>query len=147
MIKPIIVDKDFLHTPCIEVFKLKGLNELIYDMFDTMRENGGIGLAANQIGVQLRVIVVNVNGYMKAFINPEIIKHSKKSITSIEGCLSVDSGLPQFKVSRHKWVVIEAMDQFGEIFKVKAHGLLANCLQHELDHLDGKLISDKGNKS
>lgn len=115
---------------------------LIDDMFETMYAAPGIGLAANQIDVQLRVIVVDISSDKRVphyFINPAIIASGGDEEME-EGCLSVP-GIFDY-VQRAEWVRIVAVDRSGAPFEFEADGLLAVCIQHEIDHLDGKLFVD-----
>jgi len=119
------------------------IKRLIADMFDTMKDAQGIGLAATQIDVHLRVIVMNLGEDdigPRVFINPEIEPLDESVGPYEEGCLSV----PGFyeKVDRPAHVVIRALDGEGKAFKEEARGLLAVCIQHEIDHLEGKLFVD-----
>ena len=119
------------------------IKRLIADMFDTMKDAQGIGLAATQIDVHLRVIVMNLGEDdigPRVFINPEIEPPDESVDPYEEGCLSV----PGFyeKVDRPAHVVIRALDGEGKAFKEEARGLLAVCIQHEIDHLEGKLFVD-----
>ncbi len=123
------------------------LRELVGDMFDTMYKKGGVGLAANQVGVLKRVFIVDLNSGKEGqgreklvFINPEII-HSEGEDVAQEGCLSLP-GLWK-KVKRAKRVVIKAQDLEGREFQMEAEGLLARALQHELDHLNGIVFIDR----
>ncbi|RKQ63910.1 peptide deformylase [Thermovibrio guaymasensis] len=123
------------------------LRELVGDMFDTMYKKGGVGLAANQVGVLKRVFIVDLNSGKEGqgkeklvFINPEII-HSEGKDVAQEGCLSLP-GLWK-KVKRAKRVVIKAQDLEGREFQMEAEGLLARALQHELDHLNGMVFIDR----
>ena len=123
------------------------LRELVGDMFDTMYKKGGVGLAANQVGVLKRVFIVDLNSGKEGqgreklvFINPEII-HSEGEDVAQEGCLSLP-GLWK-KVKRAKRVVIKAQDLEGREFQMEAEGLLARALQHELDHLNGMVFIDR----
>lgn len=116
---------------------------LLDDMAETMRYEGrGIGLAAPQVGILKRVFVVDVgdeNGLIE-FINPEIIE-AEGEVIGEEGCLSVpgQSGC----VVRPERITVRAMDRHGERFELKAEGILAVCICHENDHLDGVLFIDK----
>ena len=119
------------------------IKRLIADMFDTMKDAQGIGLAATQIDVHLRVIVMNLGEDdigPRVFINPEIEPLDESVDPYEEGCLSV----PGFyeKVDRPAHVMIRALDGEGKAFKEEARGLLAVCIQHEIDHLEGKLFVD-----
>ncbi len=118
------------------------MRELIDNMFETMYDAPGIGLAAPQVGVNKRLMVIDVSEESDqplAFINPEVITaEGKKSYD--EGCLSV----PGFyeKVTRPDVIRVRALDRNGEQFEMDADDLLAVCVQHEIDHLDGKLFVD-----
>ena len=115
---------------------------LAKDMIETMVKNNGVGLAAAQIGKNIRMFVINREFSTKQiFINPEIFKMSRKTETIEEGCLSFP-GLYK-KISRAKTIKIRALDENGKEFKLKTKGLLARILQHEMEHLDGILIIDK----
>ncbi len=118
------------------------LRRLIDDMFETMYEAPGIGLAATQINVHKRLLVVDVSEEKEqplVFINPEII--SRDGVEEMEeGCLSVP-GIYD-KVQRAERVRVRALDRHGETFEMDLDGLLAVCVQHEIDHLDGKLFVD-----
>jgi peptide deformylase len=113
------------------------------DMFETMIDSHGIGLAASQVDVHQRVIVMDLTedgSQPRVFINPEIEVLNDTTEPYDEGCLSV----PGFyeTVARPSNVMISALDREGKPFKEKASGLLAICIQHEIDHLEGKLFVD-----
>ncbi|WP_394753048.1 peptide deformylase [Crenothrix sp.] len=118
------------------------IKKLADDMLETMYEARGVGLAATQVNVQQRVIVIDISEEKNEplfFINPEIIE--KDGIEeSEEGCLSV----PGFyeKVKRAEHITVKALDRDGKAFELQARDLLAVCIQHELDHLEGKLFVD-----
>lgn len=118
------------------------LRKVIDDMFETMYEAPGIGLAATQVDFHQRLIVIDVseeNNQPLVFINPEILE--KEGVEEMdEGCLSVP-GIYE-KVQRADRVRVRALDRNGEPFELQADGLLAVCIQHEIDHLDGKLFVD-----
>lgn len=118
------------------------VRRLVDDMFETMYEAPGIGLAATQVNVPKRVVVIdlsNDNTEPHCFINPKIIAREGEEETE-EGCLSVP-GIYDM-VSRSRWVHVEALDRDGKPFTLKIDDLLAVCIQHEIDHLDGKLFVD-----
>lgn len=118
------------------------LRRLIDDMFETMYEAPGIGLAATQVNVPKRVIVIDLSNDKTepyCFINPKIVAREGEEETE-EGCLSVPGIYDN--VSRSRWVHVEALDRDGKPFTLKIDDLLAVCIQHEIDHLDGKLIID-----
>lgn len=118
------------------------IKKLADDMLQTMYESRGIGLAATQVNRQQRIIVIDISeekNEPQYFINPEIIEKDGVE-ESEEGCLSV----PGFyeKVKRAQHVRVKALDKEGKPFELEARDLLAVCLQHEIDHLDGKLFVD-----
>lgn len=118
------------------------IKQLVEDMFDTMRDENGIGLAATQVDVHKRVVVMDVSedqSHPRVFINPEIIEMEGKTISE-EGCLSVPNNYA--KVERAEQIKVKALDKDGNEFTLEADGLLAICIQHELDHLKGKLFVD-----
>ena len=118
------------------------LRELIADMLETMYEAPGIGLAATQVDVHERLLVLDVTDDRSApmaFINPEIIE-SEGALSSDEGCLSVPDIYEP--VERAEKIRVKALDRDGNQFELEAEGLLAVCIQHEIDHLDGKLFVD-----
>ncbi|MBT9133317.1 MAG: Peptide deformylase [Firmicutes bacterium] len=116
------------------------LQRLIEDMFETMYHYHGIGLAAPQIGVPKRVIVMDVDGVKLALVNPEIIASDGEEVDT-EGCLSVPGVYGQVKRSAE--VVVRGLNPDGTVSELEATALLARCLQHEIDHLDGVLFIDK----
>lgn len=118
------------------------IKKLIDDMIDTMHEARGVGLAAPQIGVPLRVIVLQASDEEEpiVLINPEIVKLENESEVT-EGCLSVP-GLAG-DIMRAQKVVAKGIDREGHRVKIKAEGLMAQAIQHELDHLNGTLYIDR----
>ena len=119
------------------------IRKLIKDMADTMYAAPGIGLAATQVDVHLRVIVIDVSDthdQLRVFVNPEIIAASGQSDCE-EGCLSVP-GVYE-KVMRAGRITVRALDAHGREFDLDADGLLAVCIQHEMDHLEGKVFVEK----
>lgn len=115
-------------------------SRLIDDMLETMYYADGVGLAAPQIGISKRIIVIDVGDGPLALINPQIVS-SEGEITEVEGCLSVPG--VHGKVARAERVVVEAQDRNGQLIHITGEGLLAIALQHEIDHLDGILFVDK----
>jgi peptide deformylase len=118
------------------------LQTLIDDMFDTMYEAKGVGLAAPQIGINLRLSVIDTVGdksQQLVLINPEIID-AQGQASYQEGCLSVPGAYDT--VLRAERVTVRALDRFGKSFELTADGLLGECMQHEIDHLNGKLFID-----
>lgn len=116
------------------------LDQLLDDMKETMHANDGMGLAAVQVGVLRRVVIVEANGMFVELINPEIIKVEGEDIDT-EGCLSV----PGFndKVKRPYRVTVKALDRYGYPFQITGEKYFARCVCHEVDHLDGVLYIDK----
>ena len=105
-----------------------------------MQEADGIGLSANQIGLNMKIFVAKVENKFYAIFNPEIIQSSKETVNLDEGCLSIPSvyGI----VKRPEKVTLKGYDQNGKSVKIKAWGFLARVFQHEVDHLNGKLFID-----
>jgi len=121
----------------------EGIRKLIKDMADSMYAAPGIGLAATQVNVHLRVIVIDISDthdQLRVFINPEIVETSGDADVE-EGCLSVP-GVYE-KVRRARRVTVRALDGAGEPFTLAAEGLLAVCIQHEMDHLEGTIFVEK----
>jgi peptide deformylase len=124
------------------------IGALISDMRKRMIESRGVGLAANQVGQDLQIFVIDKklaeeNGVPDVYINPEITEYSKELLEAEEGCLSIPDYWQQVK--RSKKIKIKALDENGKKVKIKARGLLARVLQHEYDHLQGKTIKDRKN--
>jgi peptide deformylase len=130
------------------------LEDLSRNMIDTMRAASGIGLAANQVGDLRRIAVVEVprvqgealspyHGIPIVLVNPRIIE-STQSTLSNEGCLSLPDTYDT--VRRHKSVVVEYQNLSGEVKTIEAEGLMSMCLQHEIDHLDGKTLMEKASR-
>ncbi|MGQ9560532.1 MAG: peptide deformylase [Candidatus Oleimicrobiaceae bacterium] len=117
------------------------LRRLIPVMVRTMREADGVGLAANQIGLLQRLIVVAEGDTVHVLINPEIVSWSTRTAVDTEGCLSLP-GL-QAQVERASKVVVRGLDQEGKEVELVARGLLARIFQHEIDHLNGVLFIDR----
>jgi len=130
-----------LHTVARPVTEVDdSIRRLVKDMAETMYEAPGIGLAATQVDVHRRVVVIDVSedkSGLIAFINPEILELSGEQVCE-EGCLSVP-GIYE-KVARAERVKVKALNDKGEPFELEAEGLLAVCIQHEIDHLDGKVF-------
>jgi len=119
------------------------IRQLAEDMFETMIEADGVGLAAPQVGKSIRMFVVIADDDVRrVFINPQIIKTSQETGEYDEGCLSI----PQVyeTIVRPLAVTVQAYDENGKRFTLDADGLLARCIQHENDHLDGVLYIDRG---
>lgn len=123
------------------------IRKLIDDMFETMYHAPGIGLAASQVDVHLRIVVIDVSGDESGdnrqplvLINPEVTILEGEPMEMQEGCLSVPGYYET--ISRVEHVRVKALDRDGKPFELEATGLLAVCIQHELDHLVGKLFVD-----
>jgi peptide deformylase len=130
-----------LHTIAAPVEDINDeIRQLVKDMAETMYAAPGIGLAATQVDVHKQVIVMDVSeshDQLKVFINPEITE-ARGEAECEEGCLSVP-GIYE-KVTRAEWIRVRALDQTGRPFTLEATGLLAVCMQHELDHLRGRVF-------
>ncbi len=114
------------------------VNSLVDEMFALMYEKEGIGLAANQVGILKRIIVIDVYGLKSAIINPVITKTKLGMTPSIERCLSFPGA--EVMMSRHKMIVVEGFDEAWRPVKFKLRGLASACVQHEIDHLNGVTI-------
>ena len=119
----------------------KEIKELVTVMKKVMKKNQGVGLAANQIGKNLAIFIAEDKNKILIFINPKIIKFIGKEIVVEEGCLSLPNLWGYLK--RYPEVIIEYQNLFGKKKKMRAKGLLAQIIQHEIDHLNGKLFIDK----
>ena len=144
----VLLGEEVLRTPGEEIVEFDDdLRSLVEDMWETMYHAEGIGLAAPQIGVSLRLCVVDVRveddpeaGHL-ALVNPVVSEASKETDKASEGCLSIP-GLEEV-VSRPAAVTVTAVTPDGEHIEVQAEGLMARALQHEIDHLDGVLFIDR----
>ena len=140
-IRKILTDKDpALHKVCreVEVFDRK-LHKLLDDMIDTLEEAQGVGLAAPQVGILRRVVIVDTGDGILELINPTMLETSGEQIGA-EGCLSVPGqyGL----VKRPYYAKVRAQDRNGQWFEAEAEELIARCFCHELDHLDGIIYTE-----
>jgi len=142
MVLPIkIYPNKILRKKCKEVKKITEIEKkLIKDMFETMYKNNGVGLAAPQVGVLKRIIVVDVGQGAISLINPKIVKKIGRA-KSTEGCLSIPG--VTLEVRRSAWVKVRGLSKNDKLVTIKAEGLLAFALQHEIDHLNGVLIYDR----
>ena len=130
-----------LHVKAKKVGRVDdSVRRLMDDMVETMGQNHGVGLAATQVGVHQRVIVMKVENHLYTLANPEILKREGEQ-TGYEGCLSVPGLIGE--VTRAEKVVAKALNRQGKSVKIKAEGLLARCIQHEIDHLDGVLFLER----
>jgi peptide deformylase len=116
------------------------VRRLMDDMVETMLDAPGVGLAATQVDVQLRVIVMKVDNQLYTLANPEMVRSSGEQI-GYEGCLSVPGYIGE--VARADKVTIKALNRNGKEVRIKGEGLLARAIQHEIDHLDGVLFTDR----
>ncbi|CAN5226341.1 peptide deformylase [soil metagenome] len=134
-----------LRTPGEEIVQVDDeVRTLIDDMFETMRTAEGIGLAAPQVGVSRRVLVVDLHDEETpplALVNPRVVESSRQRERAEEGCLSVPGVVAV--VERPSSVTVEALDRDGAPVRIEAEDLLARCLLHEVDHLDGVLFLDR----
>lgn len=134
----------------------KNLQTLIEDMVETMREAPGVGLAAPQIGLSERLIVVEYHEKQEdedkedapkkvwAVLNPEIVKASEEMVLGVEGCLSIPNLVGE--VERHVSVHVKGINRHGKPMKIKADGWLARIFQHEIDHLNGIMFTDRATR-
>jgi len=113
--------------------------ELVSQMIDIMRKDKGVGLAAPQIGISERIIVVDIGDGPLAIINPEIVSKEGEDVGE-EGCLSIPGII--IEVKRAQRVLVNGLNPYGKAIKIKAANLMARALQHEIDHLNGILIVD-----
>lgn len=135
-------------TQAITAFD-QDLQKLVDDMIDTMRDAPGVGLAAPQVGLSKKLVVVeygseadeNFPKQLFVLANPEIVEHSTETVRGIEGCLSVPDLVGS--VDRSRVVTVRAQDQHGKNLKIRAEGWLARIFQHEIDHINGILYTDR----
>jgi len=146
-------EEKFLRTPTkafnFNKFSKKEIRELIKEMRKTMKEKEGVGLSANQVGLNFKMFIAEIpdkNGKKKFYVifNPELEKESEEKEIGIEGCLSVPDMIGEVK--RTKKITVAGYDKNGKKIKVKAFGFLARVFQHEIDHLNGILFIDKAKK-
>ncbi len=116
------------------------IRKLIDDMVETMLAAPGVGLAAPQVGVGLRVIVVKVDANLYTLVNPDVVKASGEQV-GLEGCLSIPGYVGEVK--RALRVVVRGLNRHGKTVRIKAEELLARAFQHEIDHCDGILFIDR----
>ena len=128
----------------IKDFSDQKLQKLIDEMFETLYKEHGVGLAAPQIGINLKLCVIEEGGVRYTLINPRITKFSKETVVMEEGCLSVPGKF--FPIERPAEVNVCFYDRDGNRAKLRASGLLARAIQHETDHLNGILILDRLSK-
>jgi len=139
------IGADVLREKAVPVKEITpNIAKLLDNMLETMYAANGVGLAAPQIGVSKRVVVIDVGDGPLELINPVIVEKEGESIDE-EGCLSIPGVTGQ--VARAAKVKVEALNRHGEKQVIEGEGLLARCLQHELDHLEGILFVDKASKT
>lgn len=122
-------------------FKTSELNEIVSRMFLTMKINDGIGLAAPQVDIHKRIIVMEIEQKRLVLINPSIIYKSEEKTSLVEGCLSVP--MVSGSVERPRDIEVEYFDVNGVRYQLKCTGLLSKCIQHEIDHLNGVLYVNR----
>ena len=140
-LRKILTDKDpALHKVCkpVEVFDKK-LHKLLDDMRETLIDSNGVGLAAPQVGILRRVVLVDTGDEILELINPEMLETDGEQVGP-EGCLSVPGkyGL----VKRPYWAKVRAQDRYGDWYEAEGEELIARCFCHELDHLDGIVYTE-----
>ena len=141
-IRNIVTEGDeILRKVCRKVEKFDNkLEELLEDMAETMYNSNGVGLAAPQVGLLKRIVVIDVGEELIELINPVIIEKSGEQ-REVEGCLSIPG---EYGITiRPMKVTVEAQDRNGNYFQVKGEGLLARAFCHEIDHIDGILFKDR----
>ena len=139
--------------PVKAIFNSRKIKKIVKDLIDSMRYHNLVGMAAPQIGINQRIFVSeiretklrksNETDPVRVFINPKIISLSRELVFGYEGCGSVANAGLFGKVRRAQSVVVEAFDKKGGKFRLRASGLLARIIQHENDHLDGKVFLDR----
>jgi len=146
--KIVLLGEKVLRTQTAEIEKFGEETEaLVQDLFDTMYSAGGIGIAAPQIGISLRVCVLDLSraddpeSQRLTLVNPVILESSKTKEKATEGCLSIP-GMEEI-VKRPAHIVVKAEDDLGRAIELEADGLLSRVIQHEIDHLDGILFFDR----
>jgi peptide deformylase len=131
-----------LRTPADEVRVFdRDVAALVRDLLETVDHPGRAGLAAPQIGVSMRAFSYNVDGVIGHMVNPRIVELSEETQDGDEGCLSVPGIWAPTERAMH--AVVEGFDVHGKPLRLEGSGLMARCLQHEVDHLDGKLFLDR----
>ncbi|HEX2516268.1 MAG TPA: peptide deformylase [Chloroflexota bacterium] len=143
-VRPIITDQEHraLRGKAKRVPRVDAsLQKLIDDMVETVRAAPGVGLAAPQVGVPLRVVVVDYEDRLYVVLNPEVVKMGQETVTDEEGCLSAPHW--QGPVARATSLTVKGRDRDWKEVRIKAEGWLARIFQHELDHLEGILFLDK----
>ena len=139
------VPDEVLYKKCREVTEFnERLHTLLDDMYETMKQANGVGLAAPQVGILRRVAVIDVDDNKIELVNPRVVSRSKETLCELEGCLSLPG--ESAEVKRPRSVTVEAQDRFGKAFQINGSELLARALCHEIDHLDGIVYIMKAEK-
>lgn len=144
MIRQIIQKPDpRLLLPSVAVKTTTVIDSLFSDLIDTRIQVDGVGLAAPQIGVHLRVIALSPRFFFgfKIIVNPEIVERSERKEKASEGCCSIEHGAPKFLVERNAVIRVKFLDRHGDEHCLTSSGMSARIIQHEIDHLEGKLIA------
>ena len=140
-------DREFLRSKCLEKdyteSKLVAHQLRQALLFDTIKGKNPVGLASNQMGLNSSVFVAKIDGQWKSFINTKIVEHSDKTVNYKEGCLSLNPN-KEFKTKRYDWIKISYLNKKGKEVTEKYDKFNAIIIQHELDHLNGKLCKDGG---
>ncbi|MBQ7718915.1 MAG: peptide deformylase [Clostridia bacterium] len=136
-----VIGDDILRKKSREITEINDrIRELLDDMAETMRDREGVGLAAPQVGILRRAIIVDVGEGLFEFINPEIIE-SDGEVSMTEGCLSVPDKIGEVRRPQH--IKVRAYNRDGEEFELEAHDYFARAICHEVDHLNGVVFLDK----
>jgi peptide deformylase len=137
------IGDSILSTKASEILNISdtSIQILIDKMFETMYAEKGVGLAAPQVNESKQLITIDAEGDKFIFINPKITNKSEEMVLFTEGCLSVPN--KELPIIRHKKVTIQYMDRIGKSCVLKAHGFLAIVCQHEIDHINGILMTDR----
>lgn len=137
-------DKKFLRRKTADFdfgsMEKKKVHKLVREMRETMHEADGMGLSANQVGIDASFFIAELDGNFYAVFNPEITKRSNAKFAMEEGCLSIPGELVE--INHSDKLILRGFDRNGKRIKIKADGLLAAVFEHEVDHLNGKLITD-----
>ena len=141
----VTVGDPVLTKKCRPVVKFDDrLAQLIDDMKETMRNANGVGLAAPQVGVLKRVVVIDVGDEIVELVNPELVSESEEQQTGVEGCLSLPGEYGV--VTRPMYVTVRAQDRNGDWYEYDGEELVARCFCHEIDHLDGHMYTEIAEK-
>lgn len=137
----VMLGEPVLRQKAKKIHRVDGsIKTLVDDLIDTVRDAGGAGLAAPQIGIPLRAIVSVVDDKTQVVLNPEIVEESNEEIEGEEGCLSIPGWWGP--VTRKERITIRGLNRNGKPIKIKSEGYEARCFQHEVDHLNGVLFID-----